>query len=112
MNLTDNKPITAIPVAASSSTAEPIETAQAPTEYSDWDANLERRIAERAYELYEQRGGRDGDAYTDWLQAEREIRGKAPVIEDQDNPTRPIGEQTDAVRTGVPANVTAAGGNS
>jgi|SRR5687767_5141540 hypothetical protein len=57
---------------------------------SHWDPNLERRIAERAYELYEQRGGRDGDAFSDWLQAESELRGKTPVIEDQDNPTPTI----------------------
>jgi hypothetical protein len=33
------------------------------------------RIAERAYELYEQRGCLDGHALEDWTQAEREIRG-------------------------------------
>ncbi|MEJ2653068.1 MAG: plasma-membrane proton-efflux P-type ATPase [Gammaproteobacteria bacterium] len=33
------------------------------------------RIAKRAYELYEQRGRRDGQADRDWLDAEREIRG-------------------------------------
>jgi H+-transporting ATPase len=32
------------------------------------------QIANRAYELYEQRGRRDGQADRDWLQAEREIR--------------------------------------
>ncbi|HUX23726.1 MAG TPA: plasma-membrane proton-efflux P-type ATPase, partial [Burkholderiales bacterium] len=32
------------------------------------------RIARRAYELYERRGRRDGQADRDWLQAEREIR--------------------------------------
>jgi magnesium-transporting ATPase (P-type) len=32
------------------------------------------RIAERAYELYEQRGRRDGQAAQDWAQAEHEIR--------------------------------------
>ena len=31
------------------------------------------RIAERAYELYEQRGREDGHALDDWLQAEREL---------------------------------------
>ncbi|MGH7206257.1 MAG: DUF2934 domain-containing protein [Nitrospiraceae bacterium] len=35
---------------------------------------LQARIAKRAYELYEQRGGQDGYALEDWLQAEREIR--------------------------------------
>ena len=32
------------------------------------------QIAKRAYELYEQRGCRDGQADRDWLEAEREIR--------------------------------------
>jgi H+-transporting ATPase len=32
------------------------------------------QIAKRAYELYEQRGRREGHAVQDWLQAEREIR--------------------------------------
>lgn len=31
------------------------------------------RIAHRAYELYEQRGRRDGSDAEDWLQAEREV---------------------------------------
>ncbi|WP_447978996.1 DUF2934 domain-containing protein [Candidatus Nitrospira bockiana] len=33
----------------------------------------EHEIAQRAYELYEQRGHGDGHALEDWLQAEREI---------------------------------------
>lgn len=31
------------------------------------------RIAERAHEIYQSRGGGDGRALEDWLQAEREI---------------------------------------
>jgi DUF2934 family protein len=31
------------------------------------------RIAERAHEIYERRGGEHGRALEDWLQAEREI---------------------------------------
>ena len=31
------------------------------------------RIARRAYELYLQRGGREGDPMADWLEAEREL---------------------------------------
>jgi Protein of unknown function (DUF2934) len=31
------------------------------------------RIAERAHEIYERRGGENGKALDDWLQAEREI---------------------------------------
>lgn len=37
------------------------------------NADLNERIAKRAYELYEQRGGRPGADLEDWLQAEREI---------------------------------------
>ena len=33
------------------------------------------RIARRAYELYLQRGGADGEAMADWLAAERELVG-------------------------------------
>ena len=36
--------------------------------------DLTPQIATRAYELYEQRGRRDGQAGRDWLDAEREIR--------------------------------------
>ena len=35
------------------------------------------RIARRAYELYLQRGGSDGSAMNDWLEAEREL-GQPP----------------------------------
>jgi hypothetical protein len=34
---------------------------------------VQNRIALRAYELYLQRGGLDGHADEDWLQAEREM---------------------------------------
>jgi len=37
-------------------------------------ADLTPQIAQRAYELYEQRGRQDGGAAQDWGQAEREIR--------------------------------------
>jgi len=33
------------------------------------------RIAQRAYELYEQRGRQDGMALENWLEAERELAG-------------------------------------
>jgi hypothetical protein len=42
-----------------------------PTRSSD----IEERIRRRAYELYEQRGRRDGFALDDWLQAEAEVLG-------------------------------------
>jgi H+-transporting ATPase len=37
-------------------------------------SDLTPQVARRAYELYEQRGRRDGQAGQDWLEAEREIR--------------------------------------
>ncbi len=37
--------------------------------------DLHERITLRAYELYAQRGWRDGFALEDWLDAEREILG-------------------------------------
>jgi hypothetical protein len=37
-------------------------------------ADLTPQIAKRAYELYEQRGRREGHAVQDWIQAERKIR--------------------------------------
>jgi hypothetical protein len=39
-------------------------------------AELQERIRERAYELYEQHGREDGHDCDDWLQAESEITGK------------------------------------
>ena len=35
--------------------------------------DLRRQIAQRAYELFEQRGRQDGFAMQDWLQAEQEL---------------------------------------
>ena len=37
---------------------------------------LEGQIKQRAYELYERRGWGDGHELEDWLQAEREIKGR------------------------------------
>ena len=37
---------------------------------------LQERIAARAYELYRERGVRQGDALSDWLEAERQILGQ------------------------------------
>jgi hypothetical protein len=36
------------------------------------------RLAQRAYELYLERGGEDGQDIEDWLVAERELRGRGP----------------------------------
>jgi Protein of unknown function (DUF2934) len=37
------------------------------------DCALQTEIRQRAYEIYEAHGRRDGHAFDDWLQAEREI---------------------------------------
>ena len=37
---------------------------------------LERRVRERAQQLYDERGQEDGHALKDWVQAESEIVGK------------------------------------
>jgi hypothetical protein len=36
-------------------------------------SDLRKKIEERAYQLYLERGGRYGDAVSDWLRAEKEI---------------------------------------
>ena len=36
------------------------------------------RVAQRAYELYEQRGRQEGRALEDWLNAEQQLMGAAP----------------------------------
>jgi hypothetical protein len=40
------------------------------------------RIAMRAYELYQARGGSDGQAWDDWLTAERELTESQPQPRD------------------------------
>ena len=42
---------------------------------SDLPGDIEERVRERAFELYEQRGREHGFALDDWLQAECEILG-------------------------------------
>lgn len=37
-------------------------------------------IAKRAYELYNERGYRDGSALDDWLEAEREVLSQIPPV--------------------------------
>ena len=39
------------------------------------DSELEERIRQRAYQLYEERGCLDGNANEDWLIAEEEVLG-------------------------------------
>lgn len=39
---------------------------------------LEKEVQVRAYELYEQRGKKNGFALQDWLEAEAEVLGRFP----------------------------------
>lgn len=39
------------------------------------EAAVQQRIAERAYQMYVDRGSEEGNAVDDWLEAEREITG-------------------------------------
>jgi hypothetical protein len=41
------------------------------------------RVARRAYELYQARGGSDGGALEDWLAAEQELNRSAPDGRDE-----------------------------
>jgi len=40
----------------------------------------ESEIAHRAYQIYQSRGGQDGSAMEDWLQAERELNEGPSVL--------------------------------
>jgi hypothetical protein len=44
------------------------------------ETDSRERIAARAYELYLQRGGGDGRATEDWLEAEREVSRSADQL--------------------------------
>lgn len=43
--------------------------------------NISERIRERAYQLFEERGGDLGHDLEDWLQAEEEVLGKSKSCE-------------------------------
>jgi DUF2934 family protein len=75
--------------ATSPSTEEraiPVERASelGPTGRGD---ELEAEIRRRAYEIYLSRGGQDGDHVTDWLEAERIVRGARTGNQRQDSDT-------------------------
>jgi Protein of unknown function (DUF2934) len=40
------------------------------------EGDMQERIRQRAYELYEERGRHDGHDEEDWAQAEEQIRGE------------------------------------
>ena len=69
---TVNQATPAMPSATSH--AGPGSEKSGPTEQAARRAEVHHdRIAQRAYELYEQRGGQDGRALEDWLKAERQL---------------------------------------
>ena len=41
------------------------------------EGNLQERVRQRAYELYEERGRHDGHHEEDWAHAEEQIRGES-----------------------------------
>ena len=57
----------------------PEPTESAPLQDTTTEAMpLEEQIRARAYEIYLQREGTEGDAVDDWLRAESEIRSREP----------------------------------
>lgn len=63
--------------------------------------DLGEMIADRAYELFQARGGAHGYALDDWLQAEREVRGAQVGTETAQATTEPQLAATAAATTGV-----------
>lgn len=60
-------------------TKKAVASASEHTETSPMNANtipVEEQVRQRAFELYQQRGGTGGTAQEDWLQAEMEILGR------------------------------------
>jgi hypothetical protein len=44
------------------------------------ESETQQRVSARAYELWLERAFRSGSPETDWLQADREIRGKVGAV--------------------------------
>ncbi len=68
------------PTVTGKNTAAPGERPLAADPQDACDACASDRIRERAYEIYQARNGNGhaGDAVSDWVQAEKEVRGAAP----------------------------------
>lgn len=64
-------------------TAQP-ESPSLPVAELDFRAQRLDRIAARAYDLYEARGGADGQDVDDWLQAERQIDDEIGQLDRED----------------------------
>ena len=63
---------------------------------TDWNAELEQRISERAYQIYLERGGEGGDPTSDWLQAEAEIRGSSQGLDETEGVNAVDGESPES----------------
>lgn len=74
----DRQPAAEEPVTldASPSTADDYSRVAAAVETARQGRPAREEIARRAYELYVARGGTHGYDIEDWLQAERELRGR------------------------------------
>jgi hypothetical protein len=79
---TSNKQVLTMPEAGSVSPAKRISSTEIPTAGAartgssnnhSGSTDLDEKIRQRAYELYQQRGQGDGFEHEDWLKAEREI---------------------------------------
>jgi hypothetical protein len=68
-------------------TPRPRQPAGTPEEIAASSEATHEQIASRAYEIYLARGEGDGDALSDWLTSERELRERALVAADMK--TRP-----------------------
>jgi len=57
------------------------ENGETVTAIEQIDPSFRQQIEQRAYEIYLQRGGADGDDMADWLSAEQELAGlvQAPI---------------------------------
>lgn len=53
--------------------AMPLNPSPQPLQLADTNGDRQARIAERAYALYQRRGGHHGQDLDDWLAAEREV---------------------------------------
>ncbi len=61
------------PVRLGSTSATRSDTLRKCTHREHNDAEIEEQIRKRAYELYQERGGVDGNATDDWRQAKEEV---------------------------------------
>ena len=52
--------------------------------------SLQRKIEQRAYDLFVERGGKPGHAMEDWVRAEKEIIGQKAAIETKASPVHPV----------------------